>query len=109
MTLVIVALLFFLALCVLARWANARFRHEDRLPMQWWLNGDVTWSAPRPLALAFIPALALPVFASVALLPPRPGQESIVLPVLVATGATFVAIQLLHVWLIEKTIRRNSS
>lgn len=107
MTLVIISVLFFSTLCVLARWANARFRQEDRLPMQWWFNGDVTWSAPRPLALALIPALALPVFASVALLPPRPGQENLVLPVLIGTGATFVAIQLLHVWLIEKTIGRN--
>jgi hypothetical protein len=38
--------------------ANMRFRHELRLPIQCWLDGKVTWSAPRAVALAFIPVLA---------------------------------------------------
>lgn len=109
MTLVFIAALLFLALCGLARQANARFRREDRLPMQWWLNGDVTWSAPRAVALAFIPALALPIFACLILLPPRPGQEGVVLPALIVTGATLAAVQLLHFWLIQKTLGRKGS
>ena len=35
--------------------ANARFREEVRLPMQWALDGSVNWTAPRGLALALTP------------------------------------------------------
>lgn len=107
MTVIITAALFLVVLCGVARGANARLRREARLPMQWWINGDVTWSAPRAFALAFIPALALAVFASLLVLPPRPGQEGDVLPVTVGTGVTFIAVQFLHFWMIEKTLKRG--
>ncbi len=65
--------------------ANERFQDQIRLPMQWFLSGEVTWTAPRRLALAFIPALAIPIiWATVALtifVPPRPGQEGFEIPV----------------------------
>ena len=105
-----VAVIFGLILCALAYQANARFRNENRLPMQWWLTGEVTWSAPRYLALAFIPALAigaLSIFVVISFtLKPRVGQEAIVLPSLIGLGLTFIAIQLAHFWLIAKTLRR---
>ena len=110
---ILIAAFFVLILGGLALWANSRFRGEDRLPMQWWFTGEVTWSAPRPLALAFIPALAVCAFAAYALLaakvPPRPGQESMMFPAFIGLGAMFVAVQLLHLWLVEKTLRRNGS
>ena len=81
--------------------------------MQWWLTGDVTWSAPRVLALAFIPTLAISVLAINAALAvnlqPRPGQEGLVLPGLIGTGFLFLVVQRLHFWLIEKTLRRDDS
>lgn len=108
-----ISFFFGLILCGLAVRANSRFRGEDRLPMQWWLNGEVTWSAPRGVALACVPALAvcvLAINAALALnLRPRPGQEGMVLPTFIATGMTFIAVQLLHFWLIEKTLRQNGS
>ena len=108
-----IALFFGLLLCGLAIRANSRFHREDRLPMQWWLTGDVTWSAPRVLALAFIPALAtgvLAINAALAMnLQPRPGQEGMVLPGLIGTGLLFLVVQRLHFWLIEKTLRRGDS
>ena len=108
-----IALFFGLLLCRLAIRANSRLRREDRLPMQWWLTGDVTWSAPRVLALAFIPALAIGVLAINAALAmnlqPRPGQEGMVLPGLIGTGLLFLVVQRLHFWLIEKTLRRDDS
>ena len=104
---IVTAVFLFGILLVQAGRANARFRVEDRLPMQWWINGDVTWWAPRFVALAFIPALAIPVFASLIFLPPRPGQEGLVFPALIGIGATFIGIQILHVWLIAKTLGRN--
>jgi sterol desaturase/sphingolipid hydroxylase (fatty acid hydroxylase superfamily) len=108
-----IAFFFGLLLCGLAIRANSRFRHADRLPMQWWLTGDVTWSAPRVLALAFVPALAIGVLvinAALAVnLQPRPGQGGMVLPGLIGTGILFTGIQLLHFWLIRKTLCRDDS
>lgn len=112
MTMIVTAVLFSLALAVLAQRANTRLRSEDRLPMQWSLGGDVTWSAPRAVALAVIPALAILVFVYLIVLsrtvPSRPGQEGMVLPTLIGIGLVFVAIQLLHFWLIGKTLSRGS-
>jgi len=79
--------------------------------MQWWLTGEVTWWAPRPLALAFIPAWAAFTFAACGFLainvPSRAGQEGLVLPALVGMGVLFVAVQMLHLWLIGKTVQRS--
>lgn len=108
-----IVFLFGLILCGLAIRANSHFRREDQLPMQWWLTGDVTWSAPRVLALGFIPALAIGVLtinAALAVnLQPRPGQEGMVLPGLIGTGLLFVVVQRLHFWLIQKTLGRSNS
>lgn len=113
MTILGIAICFALMLGGLALLANSRFRDQDRLPMQWWVTGEVTWSAPRVVALAFVPALAIGILMiSVALvfdLRPRPGQEGAVLPAFVALGALFVGTQLLHLWLIKKTLGRNGS
>jgi heme/copper-type cytochrome/quinol oxidase subunit 2 len=110
MAMLSIAVIFGLILCALAYQANARFRSEDRLPMQWWVTGEVTWSAPRRLALTFIPALAvavLSIFAIMSLtMKPRAGQEALVVPSLIGLGVTFIAIQLAHFWLIAKTLRR---
>lgn len=38
-------------------WANRRFSARARLPMQWWLNGQPTWYAPRRLALVLFPLI----------------------------------------------------
>jgi len=108
-----IAFLFSSVLCSLALKANARLRGERRLLMQWWFTGDVTWSAPRALALAFVPALAACVFLSLILLSlnvrPRTGQEGEVLPTFIGIGIVFLGIQLLHLWLIGRTLRRNGS
>lgn len=106
-----IALAFSLALCGLALLANVRFRRIDRLPMQWSLTGKVTWSASRPMALAFLPALTALVFAAQFTLalnvPPRVGQEGLVIPTFIGVGVTALLIQLLHFWLIERTVRQR--
>lgn len=111
MGMLIVSTVFVVALTALAYRANARFRSESRLPMQWGITGAVNWYAPRAIALAFIPMLAAGILGFQVVMAmnvaPRAGQESLVFPVLVGTGATLVAIQLLHFWLIERTLRRN--
>lgn len=91
----------------LALRANTRFSGERRLPMQWWLNGEVTWYAPRRMALAFIPTLAIAVFGLSLTTKPRPGDEQLVIPVMVILGFVFLGIQLLHLYLVRKTLQRD--
>lgn len=97
------------ALVGLALRANRRLRGHARLPMQWWLSGEVTWTAPRVAALGFIPALAVGTLAALATMMqvtrPRAGQEGLELPVLVLLALMFLAVQQLHLWLIAKTVR----
>lgn len=91
--------------------ANERFRDQMRLPMQWFLNGEVTWTAPRRFALAFIPGLAIPIiWATVALtifVRPRPGQEGFEIPVTLFMGGIFLAVHFLHIRLINNHLKRN--
>ncbi len=94
------------AMIVLSARADRRFRAIDRLPMQWTLTGAVSWHAPRAVALAFTPVLGtilIMVIGAMALwVPPRPGQEGLVLPVLLAIVAGMVAIHALHIWMIGR-------
>ena len=89
--------------------ANARFRTENRLPMQWSLSGSVNWTAPRILALSFTPVLAIAVLAlfTAASMTMRPGPEGQVVPALIALGACLVAAHVLHLWLIGRTLARK--
>ncbi len=106
-----VGIVFSFVIIGVAIWANAHFVAEERLPMQWWLNGEVTWSAPRPIALAFIPVISIASLLGFALLlsysRPRPGQEGMVVPAFIALGAIFLAAQLFHVWMADWTLRRK--
>lgn len=112
MSIVVVALIVVSALALLAVQANQRFRDEVRLPMQWGLDGTVTWTAPRVVALAFFPLLASVTFASLLILSvnvkPRTGEDAMTLPAFVGIGTTFVAIQLLHFWLIARQGRNKA-
>ena len=105
-----IATVFGLMACGLALQANARFKGEHRLPMQWWLNGEVTWTAPRKFALAFLPALTIGVLGFFVFLAnaakPRAGQEWLLVPSLIFLGGMFLAIQLLHYWLISRSLRK---
>jgi hypothetical protein len=79
--------------------------------MQWLLPDQVTWSAPRRIALAFIPALAFFMFSSLTVISfytrPRPGQEGLVVPSLIAIGLLLLAVQRFHLWMVERTVRRS--
>lgn len=92
-------------------YANRRFQAEPRLPMQWWLDGQVTWTAPRTVALAFTPVLAAVCLgAMVALIAfgrTKPGEEHLVVPVNILGGLVFLGIHGLHLWLMRLTIQRQ--
>lgn len=108
----IVSTIFVSVICLLAYRANIRFHSESRLPMQWGFTGAVNWSAPRRLALAFMPILSAALLGFLTFLSmnfaPRAGQEGLIFPVLIVMGTTLVAVQLFHFWLIERTIRRDT-
>jgi hypothetical protein len=98
-----------LAVCVLVLMslrANRRFRHVERLPVQWLLDGSVTLTAPRLVALAFTPVLAGTVLAATVWLmatrTPRPGQEGFAIPALIFVGLVFVGA---HAF--RKSLRRR--
>jgi hypothetical protein len=111
MALVTIGSAFAAVMIWLALHANARFSGERRLPMQWWLNGEVTWYAPRRIALAFIPTLAIIVFALYVALSlttkPRAGDEQLVIPAMLFMGFLFLGIQWLHLYLVRKTLDRS--
>ncbi|RYE53154.1 MAG: hypothetical protein EOP20_13830 [Hyphomicrobiales bacterium] len=113
MTTVLIGLVFSLLLSAIAIWANAHFGSEERLPMQWWLDGRVTWTARRRLAVAFIPAISIPILLGfsvfLAYAQPRPGQKDLVVPSLIALGLVFVAVQIFHLWMVDKTARTKGS
>ena len=115
MIIIILAAAIGLTMIVLSVRANSRVRQKHRLPMQWMLSrsrplsSTVIWSAPRILALSLVPALAIVVLALFAIasitLTPRPGQEGMMVPSLIFIGGIFLAVQILHLWLIGKTLR----
>lgn len=117
MAVLIISAIFALVMIGLSIRANARFWPEKKLPMQWRLSrsepltGSVNWSAPRVLALSFTPFLATCVLGlfniGAMTLTPRPGQEGMLIPALIFIGSGFVAAHAFHLWLIEKTLRRN--
>lgn len=108
MSMLLVLLLFVAISVVVAVRANVRFRAVDRLPMQWSLTGEVNWFAPRRIALGIMPGLTfalLGVQVGLSLfVPPRAGQEHLVLPVLILTGVALLGGQQLHLWLAARTI-----
>lgn len=115
----IVSLIFGLIMMGLSIRANARFRQEEKLPMQWTisrsrpLSETVIWSAPRILALSFVPALAIGVLVLITIgamtFTPRHGQEGVLLPAVILIGCVFVAVHVLHLWLIGKTLHRDGN
>jgi hypothetical protein len=116
MAVLVIATLFALAAIGLSARANSHLRQEERLPMQWLLSRSeplsktIVWSATRPLALSFMPFLticSLTLFSVAALaIRARPGQEGLLIPTLLAFGSILITVQMLHLWMIAKTLGR---
>lgn len=95
-----------IVLMLMSKQANIRFGNVDRLPMQWSVDGDVTWDAPRRIALAFTPVLAFVALFAITVatfvLTPRTGDEGYVIPAVIFMALIFIAIHALHLWLINR-------
>lgn len=89
--------------------ANKRFHHEQRLPMQWSFAGSVNWTAPRVLALSFMPVLAVLVLSAATIgtivSTPRPGQEGLEVPVIMLLSVGLIGAHAFHLWLIGKALK----
>jgi len=93
-----IALATLILIAAISLAANRRFRTLTRLPMQWGLTGQVTWTAPRRLALAFVPAISAIVLlaALVAGAPP---------PLTALMALALIASHLGHLWLVRRSTR----
>jgi hypothetical protein len=72
---------------------------ESWLPMHWTFTGRITWRAPRPIALALIPALAIAASIILPLVGKIGERETVMMAWL------FLGCQSLHVWLIHRSCR----
>jgi len=86
----------------MSRRAEKVYATRDQLPMQFGLNGAVGWSAPRRWALSFSPILAMVIMVPTAFAEPGAG-------VMVFVGACMIGGHALHLWLIERTFRKDGS
>lgn len=97
-----------LAMIGMSLWANSRFKTHERLPMQWSLTGKVNWTAPRHLALAFYPGLAVLTATALTILSnhvaPRPGQENEAVYAIPLVMALLFAIQCFHLLILSRTM-----
>ncbi len=102
---------FLAILVIMSLVANNRFRSLDRLPMQWTINGEVGWWAPRIMALSLMPILAVILLggtaAATAFAMPGHVQDDAATRGLLITAASFVAVHALHLVLIARTALRN--
>ena len=104
----IISIVAIIMVAEMSRRADARYRSESTLPMQWLLDGTVIRTAPRRFALAFFPALlALVLGAMVAasiILSPRPGQEGLVIPAIACVALLCVALHAFYLRLVAKSL-----
>lgn len=105
----IVSAIVILSMVSIAIWANSRFKSHNRLPMQWSLTGKVNWTAPRPLALAFFPGLAVATVIALSIVSghatPRPGQEGEAVYAIPLVVILLLLIQCAHLLMAHRTLR----
>lgn len=90
------------ALIVMSWRAAPRLSALERLPMQWGLHGQPTWTAPRRLGLALMPTLGAIVMPIVAAMSPRPGQEAWQVPATLLCAAAFLGT---HAYMLHRQHR----
>ena len=85
----------------LAILADRHLPKASELPMQWGWDGRINWTAPRRVALGFMPFLAALILVPVSLLP----GEWLALPI---SAASLLLGQLLQLWLTRRHLLRRA-
>ncbi|MDF1726285.1 MAG: DUF1648 domain-containing protein [Sulfitobacter sp.] len=93
---VLLAVMLVIAAFALAIYAGPRLPAAQRFPMQWGLNGQPTWFAPRRFALYFTPVLSAFVTLFTFLLAGSDQHFTAIMAV------SFLGAHLLHLWLIRR-------
>lgn len=105
----IVAVIVTIAMVGFALLAHASLPKTKQIPMQWSLRGEINWTAPRAFGLGFFPLLGFTCMVAYILLMeyagPRPGQENLVIPVMIILGAVLFTIQIIHAYMASKSLR----
>jgi len=96
-----VGLVGFALSVLLAVAANSRFADLERLPMQWGLSGQVNWTAPRVLGLAFVPVLYA-VLAGIFIWAAEHDPEKYTAKSVDIVLIALIAVQILHLWMIDR-------
>ncbi|MBA8845010.1 heme/copper-type cytochrome/quinol oxidase subunit 4 [Ochrobactrum sp. RC6B] len=96
-----VGLVGFALSVLLAVAANSRFADLERLPMQWGLSGQVNWTAPRVLGLAFVPVLYT-VLAGIFIWAAEHDPEKYTAKSVGIVLIALIAVQILHLWMIDR-------
>ena len=84
-------------MAVLAVRANARFADNRYLPIQFGPTGQVGWTAPRIVALGFLPGLAVLVFLGLLLFAPDPLGA-------IVSSMALLGGQVFYHWMIGRTV-----
>ncbi|WP_148213357.1 hypothetical protein [Rhodospirillum centenum] len=89
--------------------ADRRLDPAELLPMQWGLDGQPTWSAPRRVALFFTPTLAALILTSLLWITGAVGDSVLgAVPLLAIVCFAFVAAHLLHLSLLAQRQKPGS-
>lgn len=104
----VTAAAFTAILVAIAIAADRRLGERGNLPMQWTLGGHATWTAPRRFALAFVPVIGIVILFGIALGEngDPTGDGSAARDVQAMIGVALVAGQLLHLWLVRRSLAR---
>lgn len=104
----VIAAAFTAVLVAIAIAADRRLGERGNLPMQWTLAGRAIWSAPRRFALAFVPVIGIVILFGIAFgeIGDPTGDGSTARDVQAMIGIALVAGQLLHLWMVRRTMGR---
>lgn len=112
MTEIAVTLLTLATLIAMSVRYDRRRGGTARLPMQWSSPGRVNWTAPRRVALAFTPVLAVVVLVAIQvtahMAPRKSGPDGSVLPVLLSAALLLVVAHAIHLRLCDRTLNRTN-
>ncbi len=85
---------------VASLYANRKFRHVDRIPMQWSMDHEVDGTASRAVAFALVPVATIMTYIMLMI---AHGGRLPLAPV-IGIGIAFNLVHLVHIWLVGRTV-----